>query len=603
MKTRHLIPLCLAVVLALPGPALAVELDFSGSNIYMKFLAGDRRVASTGAANTPGGSGDTASGTDQGQWTEFELRIKATISRQVEAGVRLQSRSSAGYWTDYGGFGDQDLTPTRANYTKARGAYVLLTPGYRWLDHGLIGASDWGMFDPFTVGKLRYIDRDNVKGFYFKGPVVGGGSWEAARISLPNYLQFNYGQGPACCSTDDSQFNEAVYIGQFKQQLGNARLAVSYQFFNDRQVTPDTAAFDGRGTDTFFKNQVFMLKGDGSVMNGIDLRAAYYHSRSDVDPPAFGEPWGPSPRSSISDGAYKLDADFTALPVPGLTFNLQYFNIAEGYFSNMAARRETDVLLTEGSEAAWYNWGQSIWLGGAATDLQQGPATPLCSVSTGGACLSNPGLAPGANGLIDNSLIDFDESPVESVVGWKGFTVLTRYEIANTPMSLELTHIDYNNNWQNYSPTGSLSNFFALNQDRKTNIYVFKVNHVFQVAGGLETSFKGKLVRDEDTAVATTAADDRETEDNGYAISVGNQLFSHLYGSLSYGQYTRDITLGSVKYENKKDISSLRFSYNLSGFEFGTIAQWIDGRGDPLQTGTQIDLGQYRLKAFAKVIF
>jgi hypothetical protein len=181
--------------------------------------------------------------------------------------------------------------------------------------------------------------------------------------------------------------------------------------------------------------------------------------------------------------------------------------------------------------------------------------------------------------------------------------VLTRYEIANTPMSLELTHIDYNNNWQNYSPTGSLSNFFALNQDRKTNIYVFKVNHVFQVAGGLETSFKGKLVRDEDTAVATTAADDRETEDNGYAISVGNQLFSHLYGSLSYGQYTRDITLGSVKYENKKDISSLRFSYNLSGFEFGTIAQWIDGRGDPLQTGTQIDLGQYRLKAFAKVIF
>ena len=592
MKTHQLKPLCLAVGLTLTGPALAVDFDFSGSNFYMKFLDGDRRVASTGAANTPGGSGDTASGTDQGQWTEFEMRIKATISRQVEAGLRLQSRSSAGYWTDYGGFGDQDLTPTRANYMKARGPYVLFTPGYNWLDQGLIGASDWGMFDPFTVGKLRYIDRDNVKGFYFKGPVIGGGSWEAARISLPNYLQFNYGQGPVCCSTDDSQFNEAVYIGQFKQRLGPVRLAASYQFFNDRMLAPDTTAFDGRGTETFFKNRVFMLKGDGSVTNGIDLRAAYYRSRSEVAPPAFGEPWGPSPRSSINDDAYKLDADFTSLPVPGLTFNLQYFNIGAGYFSNMAARRESDVLLTEGSEAAWYNWGQSLWLGGAARDLDQGPATPKNLVNM-----------PGANGLIDNDLIDFDESPVESVVGWKGFTVLTRYTVANTPMSLELTRIDYNNNWQNYSPTGPLSNFFALNQDRTTNIYVFKLNHVWPVAGGLETGFKWKLVNDEDTAVATSAADDRETKDNGWSVSVGNQLFSHLYGSLSYGQYTRDITLGTAKYDNKKDIISLRFSYNLPGFEFGTIAQWIDGRGDPLQTGTRIDLEQYRLKAFAKVIF
>ena len=93
--TKHTLkPLALAVGLALAGPALAVNLDFSGSNIYMKFLDGDRRSADTGnPAPSSGGSGDTQSGTDQGQWTEFELRIKANISRQVEAGVRLQSRS------------------------------------------------------------------------------------------------------------------------------------------------------------------------------------------------------------------------------------------------------------------------------------------------------------------------------------------------------------------------------------------------------------------------------------------------------------------------------------------------------------------------------
>ena len=100
---------------------------------------------------------------------------------------------------------------------KLRGAYVQLTPGYSWLNTAVIGANDWGSFDAFTVGKVRYIDRDNYNGFYFKGPLVGGGSWEAARVSLPNYLQANYGQGSNCCNSDDTQFNEAVYIAQFKK--------------------------------------------------------------------------------------------------------------------------------------------------------------------------------------------------------------------------------------------------------------------------------------------------------------------------------------------------------------------------------------------------
>jgi hypothetical protein len=108
---------------------------------------------------------------------------------------------------------------------------------------------------------------------------------------------------------------------------------------------------------------------------------------------------------------------------------------------------------------------------------------------------------------------------------------------------------------------------------------------------------------DETAADVPTVADNRETVDNGVSVSVGKQLFSHLYGSLSYGRYTRDITLGAAKFENEKDIISLRFAYNLTGFELGTLFQWIDGRGDPQQTGTQIDLEQYRLKAFAKVIF
>ena len=55
MKRLSLKPVCAAIGLALAAPAFAAGLDFSGSNIYMKFLDGNRRSVDT---NAPDGSGD-----------------------------------------------------------------------------------------------------------------------------------------------------------------------------------------------------------------------------------------------------------------------------------------------------------------------------------------------------------------------------------------------------------------------------------------------------------------------------------------------------------------------------------------------------------------
>jgi hypothetical protein len=599
MKKLTLKPVAVAIGLVLAAPAFAAGLDFSGSNIYMKFLDGNRRSVDT---NAPDGAGDTAHNTDNGQWTEFELRIKATISKQVEAGIRMQSRSPAAYWTDFGGFGGPEDTPTRASNMKLRGAYVLLTPGYSWLNTALIGSNDWSQFDPFTVGRVRYIDRENFKGFYLKGPLpLPGGSWDFGRLSLPNYLQSNYGQGSTCCNSDDSQFNEAVYIAQAKAQFGPARLTTSYQWFNDHQFKADTTPQNGQDIETFAKSKIFMLKGEGSAMDLVDVKAAYY--RSEYNAPLFDQPWINSPKSSVKGNAFKLDLGLNNLPVPGLSVNYQYFNIGAGYYSNTAARFESDVLLTEGSEAAWFRWGDPIWAGGAAKDLNQGPTSPLCHVSGGGVCRSDMGLAAGANGLTNNENMDFDEAPSESVQGWKGHTVLVNYEVAKTPMSLELTRVDYDYNWQNYSPTGPLSNYFALNNDRKTTIAVFKASHVLPVAGGVELGFKYKMVDDKNKGQVSNATDDRDSKDSGWALSAGNQLFGDLYGSLSWGRYSRDITTSGGKFDNNKHITSVRFSYNLAGFESGLLSQWISGTGDPGETGTPVKIKQYRMKAFLKAIF
>ena len=582
MKRLTLKPLCLAVGLALAGSASAATVDFSGTNFYMKFLDGNQQKANNGSI-------DTASGTDQGQFTEFNLIFKATLSPKVEAGGRVQSRSSAAYWTEFGGFGQENAGGGYTNneinhqkFMKLRGAYVELSPGYSWLSQVRIGTSDWGMFDPFTVGKVRYIDRDNYNGFYFKGPLAGKSTWEVARVSLPSYLQYNWGNGPVCCSSDSTQYNEAVYIAQFKVPMDAVKLVASYQSFTDHNLVNAAApaSYTSVNTNSIYRNTVISLKADGSPTDSLQLRGAIYQSASDPLGLSVGEPWGNAPRGSVKDNAVKLDADFA--PTDALSLNFQYFNIGAGYFSATAARRESDVLLTEGSEAAWYNWGNPIWSGGATSDYTQS-----------------------ASGKItDNAYMDFNESPAESVVGWKGLTGVGKLDVANTPMSLELTNVGYNNNWQNYAATDPLANMYAANQNRTTNIIAFKLNHLFHVLGGLDTNFKLKNVTDTDKVSDVITTDDRKVTDNGASVSVGNQLTNDLYGTFSVGSYSRAITAGVNDFKNNKTIYSLKFAYNLPGFELGMLTQWIEGTGNPTETvGAEQKIQQYRMKAFAQVNF
>lgn len=562
--------------LLLAAPAAAVELDFSGSNIYMKFLDGDHQIESAGSI-------DTASGSDQGQFSELELRLTARVSRQVEAGARVQSRSSGGYWSEFG-FADEN-TPIKAKNMKLRGAYINLTPGYDWLNQLQLGSSDWGMFDPFTVGKMRYIDRDNINGVYARGPLpMDGSSYELAWISLAQYL------GPNFSTTDGGgiQKNDGTWVTQLKLPVPGARLVGSYQFTEDRERDPtDANPYDGTGTITRFRNEVVSLRAETSPIEGLDLRLAGYYSDYDVAIPVFD--WSNLLGDDETGTAFLATVDW-ATPFEGLGLSFQAFDIGAGYVSAVAARRESDVLLTEGSESAWYGWGDPKYIGGLANDMWQVPIT-----------------------IRDNDFHDFDETGAESAIGWKGVTALVKLDLADTPMSGELTFLDYNQNWQDWGGDQQIYNViswagptgpnFKEDTDRQTMIAVFKLSKVLPVLGGLDVGFKAKLVADDDNGAEGDATDDRETTDTGFSITAGNQLFADLYGSVSLGHYVRDITVGTTDYDNDKDILSLRLAYNLTGFELGTLVQWIDGTGDPNTDGVEEDVAQYRLKAFAKVIW
>ena len=53
------------------------------------------------------------------------------------------------------------------------------------MDSATIGNSDWGMFDPWTQGKSRYIDRDNIGGVLLQGSAFDRTlRWDLARVTL-----------------------------------------------------------------------------------------------------------------------------------------------------------------------------------------------------------------------------------------------------------------------------------------------------------------------------------------------------------------------------------------------------------------------------------
>ncbi len=80
----------------------------------------------------------------------------------------------------------------------------------------------------------------------------------------------------------------------------------------------------------------------------------------------------------------------------------------------------------------------------------------------------------------------------ETVIGWKGITVVPTWTIGKFDLAAEVTHIDYNTNWQAWgfpnkaidnsiypnfesdAGVGSYRNAFAPFQDRKTDLYVLK---------------------------------------------------------------------------------------------------------------------------------
>jgi len=519
-----------AVATLLPAASMAQEapkLQIGGTT-YTKWLYGNSRDqgAMFNFTTIPGeGYGENGIG------TELELLLNARLSSAVEVRGRLHSRFSQNFWTNFGGFGG---TPSgtcvagncgefdnRSNqYIKLRGLAVTLTPGYL-IDSATIGANDFGQFDPYVVGRIRYIDRDNAYGALVQGSAFDRKlTWDAAGIALPRlWAGPNFNTG-AFHATDASYVFQSKYTFSDMFDVGGI-----FQYAIDNELNKtDTTLDNGRDLYPRFRNGVGGVKAGLHIGSTIDVRGAFYRSYMHAEntnyfgasgdknpawvPKSFGmNGYSPVLAGRKEDNTWKLDLTVNDPLDIGLSLNVQTFSIGADYVSVMAARRESDVLLTEGHDAAFAFPGPS----NAAYGVFGGNPT---RIGYGGWTNETQQVAT-IN--VDNEFTDFDEPMAETAIGWRGLTVNPVFTNGALDLAGEYSFITYNTNWQAWGDdsrsltdtdypgaeldTGVGHNFrsaYQPFQDKRTHIMVAKARYVMDIGRGIDVFGKFKYIYEND---------------------------------------------------------------------------------------------------------
>ncbi len=477
---------------------------------------------------------DNISG-DNGVASELDLSIIGRVGEHIQAGARIQSRFG-GIWQDWWENGDiaydeentsgETLGMNRATYMKLRGYWIHAELPICGVSSILIGASDLGMFNPWTIGKVRYIDRDNGKGIFVMGSIDEDYlEYTAAIIALPKlWVGPNWSTGVGDPNVRLPFYSQdwAYAVKLESEPTDGLRLKLVSTVTVDSEIDlndPDAVGSSNGSCTDELGNPIPGCEQNGAVdwtnryTNSVTTLDVQLDAIEDVSINVIG---GLSYQSIgtdvtgngvlLNNGVFpliydpdmfgyfaKVRADFYSLS-EDLNLSVEYFNIGETFQTIFGARREVDVLLTDG----FIEGGQVATLNSA------------------------------------NEFIDFDEAFYETIIGWHGLTALLAYR-SDLEVSLEGTFLTYNTNKQNRDVENKYPDFlhtdgftdtdlydyanvfdrgrdprsvFRKNQDRMTAIAVFQGLWHTGLGLGLDLGFKFKFIYDQDKRSTTTEADD-----------------------------------------------------------------------------------------------
>ena len=544
MKIRVPGLIVVANLLAVPATVHADKANFDVSaKLYTKWLYRNDDSQGVLWLGNPFWPDDIAG--NNGVATEFELTMTGRVSKWVRAGAKVKSRFG-GVWQDWWESGERRpeyngehntsgdrLGMNRAMYIKLRGFFIDINPNIPFIDWFRVGSSDLSMFNPWTIGKIRYIDRDNARGVFAQGGLDSGYfSYHLGIIALPKLWV-----GPAWSTGVGDDWLEYPFItqdwaygGRFDSEpLDWMKVSLVSTLTRDVEFDkwdPDaTGSLTGGCKDSLgdeipgciqdnavssyprYENSVTTLEVE---MQPGDI--IYAHALGGYSYSRIGEKFaanGVADNGGMFPVIYGDVSDFAGrgrffLVDPfdiGLSFKLEGFYIGEDWTSIFGARREADVLLTDG--------------------FIEGGQLPTLNLA--------------------NEFMDFDEMFYESCIGWMGGTALLDYQGDSLEVSLEGTYLSYNTNKQNRNVDSIYPTFlysdgytdtdlydyanegdrgrdprsvYRRDQDRQTIIAVLKGGYTFDF--GLRLEAKLKYIMDDDWRKLKQADSDKFFTDDDY---------------------------------------------------------------------------------------
>jgi len=598
----------LLMLSAMPVQAKIANFDLAG-RLYTKWLYRNNDSQGLLTYGNPFWPDNMAG--DNGVGTEFELKVFGRVSKYVQTYVRLKSRFGE-LWQDWWENGDmkyggtvntsgESMGMNHASYIKLRGFYVRFAPPIPGVDWVTVGSSDLGMFNAWTIGKVRFIDRDNGKGWFIDGHIGKAGvfQYNLAIIALPKlYVGPGWSTGIGDANLYNPFYSQDWAYGvkmNYNSPIGNVTLISSLT--NDVEVDitdPDALGSLYPDCKDALGNPILGCSKD----HAVDYNSRFLSSNTTLEANLSPLDWltndliigmsynRPDPQNAENTVATKagfspiifkkalsyavrerlyLDDPFDV----GLSFKFEYFNIGENWNSIFGARRESDVLLTDG------------FLGG--------------------------GQLPTLN--LANEFLDFDEDFVESCIGWHGGTAILDYDYDAFTLSLEGTFITYNTNGQNrdvdkvypdflhtngYTDTDLFDyadvsdrgrdprSIYHRNQDRRTVISVLNAKYTFDALNGIDLGFKGKFIYDKDYRSHKTRNDDytgkililkpslRMNVTDGLVLEVGDKVDL-------WWETNREGTLeqGYSDYTTHKNIAYFKLGYQYEGISLAYLFQWV----------------------------
>lgn len=565
---------------------------------------------------------DNVSGTN-GTGTEFELTLKGNVSKAVRAEVRLKSRFGS-LWQDWWENGDmgypipntsgESLGMNHGEYMKLRGYRIEANLPIPTVEQVVVGSSDLAMFNPWTIGKIRYIDRDNAKGtFIFGGSEDGFFDYTLAAIALPKLFAgpgWSTGLGDPLLNTPFWSSDWAYAVKLQTQDLDVGTFVLIGTLTRDHEI--DIADPDAQGSlnpqcldvlghpiagcekdhaverVTRYSNAVATLQYKGELVETLSIDALCAFSSSDVNEAlSFNGVAGnagvsPIVHADVVDVAGVVRLDLADPLDIGVSLQVEAFSIGEHFNSIFGARREADVLLTDG--------------------FIEGGQLPTLNIA--------------------NEFMDFDEAFYESAIGWVGVTIVPEWEGDDTVVRGEFTYLTYHTNAQERDVDARYPDFlhtdgftdtdvydyanasdrgrdprsvFRRNQDRQTLIMRVEGRQEFDPGFPLGVELKLKVILDEDQRSHSTLADDYDGKRYVARLAIdsqwGDSLRVTLGGLVEHWDETHrkgTLELGYGDDRTDKAKAFVTASYRWEGFRLRTHLEFLHKTQDREREPSQL---------------